>query len=93
MTATNGINHEGAWNPHYSAFAASHGRTEEAQRAHDRKRYPAAPALPFLIWMNDVKRTFIQTHPEAVGKHSVINDNAAFTAFVIAKALKGSTND
>lgn len=74
------------WNPFYASFARKHGRECADQLRHDRKRYPSVPALPFLMWMSDVRILFGRAHPEALGKRGMIADMELFAQFVDQQA-------
>lgn len=76
------IQSQDGWNPYFAAYASAKGRSCEEQIKRDRKRYPAAPALPFLMWMSDVRIAFGRAHPEALGKHGMITDLDLFARFV-----------
>jgi hypothetical protein len=46
------------WNARYVAYAIAHGRTCEAQLAHDRVRWPGGRMAGFLIWMSGALETW-----------------------------------
>ena len=41
------------WNPYFVAYAATHGRTCQAQIEHDREAWPGGSMCGFILWMQD----------------------------------------
>lgn len=45
-----------AWNPRFVAYAAAHGRTPDAQTAHDDAAYPGGHMAGFILWASERDR-------------------------------------
>lgn len=70
------------WNPRYVAFAATHGRTPEAQLDADRVEWPGGVMAGFIIWISQRKEAFAKAHPEAMWNRHTIADQDAFTTYL-----------
>lgn len=53
-----------AFSPNFRAYAAAHGRTPEAQLAHDEAAWPGGIMTGFMLWIAERKRAFKAEHPE-----------------------------
>lgn len=68
------------WNPYYSAYARSQGRSEADQLAYDRERNHLA-MLPFTQWISSRLREFAESGG-AVDSDGRIKDHGAWYQFI-----------
>jgi hypothetical protein len=73
------------WNPHYTAYAKEHGRTEQEQLDHDRAEMPGASMGPFMSWINQRRAAFIAQGGELT-RGGGVKDRNAWSAFVSGDA-------
>ena len=69
-------------NPRYVAYAAAHGRTVEAQMAHDREAFPGGCMTGFILWMHEAWTRWSAS--EGRERHAVKStaDHARFDAWL-----------
>lgn len=72
------------WNPYYSAYARSQGRTEADQLAHDRATNHLA-MLPYVQWISARRREFVASGG-AVPSDGSIKDHAEWGRFITGQA-------
>lgn len=78
-----------AWNPRYVAYAASHGRSPEAQLDADKAAWPADCMAPFMIWIGEHLQAFRAEQPAAFLFGGTLADHASFTAYLHRRVREG----
>ena len=49
------------WNPRFVAYAEAHGRTPEAQLAHDEQAWPGGKMAGYTLWLTKQWDRFVDT--------------------------------
>lgn len=71
------------WNPRYLHYARVHGRSPEAQLAHDKLRYPSACMIDFVAWNRARIHEYARIHPGAVVFGGLV-DHEGYDAYLAA---------
>lgn len=74
-----------AYTCRYAAFAAEHGRTPEAQLAHDREHHKGARAMPFMLWVESRWREWLAAHGRRHDDRLSTEDHDAFDAWLLER--------
>jgi len=69
-------------NPHYTAYAAAHGKTFDEMLKADKIAWPGGCMCGFILWIKTMKGKFFLEHPEAMCSRDVIRDHEAWGKFL-----------
>lgn len=78
-------------NPRYAAYAIAHGRTPEAQLAHDKERLPSACMMEFVFWNRDHLTRFLRLTNHGWPMLSRDSHNEAYNRWLHWEALRERT--
>ena len=68
--------------PYYAAYAEAHGRTPEAQLAHDATRWHGGRMTGFLLWMGEQWAAFDAEHGHRPNRTRPPAEHAQFAAWL-----------
>ena len=83
------------WNPRYVAYAATMGRTPEAQLVADREVWPGGCMVGFMLWISACKQAFHKLRPDAFlgNSYDQLYDQDAFADYLQSLALESRRLD